>query len=55
MIEAGLASGYARLEALEEIDRLRGMGMSDNEIEDTLTGMGISAQLYKQITRVTSP
>lgn len=52
LMESSHAAGYASLEAQEEIERLRAMGMADNEIKGVVTAMGISAQTYDQISGI---
>ena len=49
MIEFGHQAGYARLEALEEMDRLLSLGLSQAEIRAMLMNMGVAGNVVEQV------
>jgi hypothetical protein len=49
LMELGHTAGYARLEALEEADRLLSMGMSQAEVRMMLTSMGVAGPVIEQV------
>ena len=49
MIELGHNAGYARLEAMEEAERLLSLGMSQVEMRTMLTNMGMAGPVIERV------
>lgn len=54
MMELGHNAGYAKLEAMEESDRLLSLGMSQAEMRMMLTNMGVAGPVIEQVLGKTS-
>jgi len=49
LVELGHSAGYARLEAEEELNRLREMGLSEEQITGTLAALGVSGEVFMSV------
>lgn len=49
LMELGHTAGYAKLEAMEEADRLLSLGMSQAEMRLMLTQLGVAGPVVEQV------